>query len=53
MKLYANEDIGIPKDHTCCSLEDVEDARSVACRLHIPYYVFNFTENFRTEIMER
>ncbi len=26
--------------HTCCSLEDVEDARSVAYRLGMPYYVF-------------
>lgn len=42
MKLYANEDAGISRAHTCCSLDDVEDARSVAHRLHMPYYVFNF-----------
>ena len=29
MKLYHNEDAGIPRAHTCCSLDDVEDARSV------------------------
>ena len=37
MKLYDNEDIGISKGHTCCSLSDVEDARSVAYRLGIPF----------------
>ena len=30
MKLYGNEDAGISRAHTCCSLDDVEDARSVA-----------------------
>ena len=36
MKLYNNEDIGEKKEKTCCSLDDVEDARSVANRLGIP-----------------
>ena len=39
MRLFDNGDIGISKGHTCCSLDDVEDARSVARRLGIPYYV--------------
>ena len=47
MKLYQNEDAGIDRSRTCCSFEDVEDARSVACKLGIPYYVFNFTDAFR------
>ena len=42
MKLYHNEDVGVPKAHTCCTLEDVEDARDVAFSLNMPYYVFNF-----------
>lgn len=46
MKLYQNEDAGISRSRTCCSLEDVEDARSVAYKLGIPYYVFNFTDAF-------
>ena len=33
MKLYSNEDIGVCRTHTCCSLDDVEDARAVAGRL--------------------
>lgn len=53
MKLYENEDIGIPKGHTCCSLDDVEDARAVANRLGIPYYVFNFTDCFKEKIIDK
>jgi len=37
---------------SCCSLDDVEDARSVAFRLGIPFYVFNFTEDFRSKVMD-
>ena len=51
MKLYQNEDAGIDRSRTCCSLDDVEDARSVAYKLKIPYYVFNFTEDFRKKVI--
>ena len=53
MKLFHNEDIGIPREHACCSLDDVEDARSVACRLDIPYHVFNFSESFEQNVIKR
>ena len=51
MKLYNNEDAGIPKSHTCCSLDDVYDARAVANKLGIPYYVFNFSNDFHEKII--
>ena len=38
---------------TCCSLADAEDARSVAVRLGIPFYVFNFTGEFQREVVDR
>ena len=53
MKLFANEDIGISREHSCCSLDDVEDARSVAYSLDIPYYVFNFSDRFETDVIDR
>lgn len=53
MKLYENETAGICSDKTCCSLSDVEDARSVAFDLDIPYYVFNFTGDFQQEVIDR
>ena len=53
MKLYNNEDIGLTHGHTCCSLDDVEDARSVAYKIGIPYYVFNFKDDFHEKVISR
>ena len=53
MKLYDNEDIGINRLHTCCSLDDVEDARRVAAKIDIPYYVLDFKDGFRQQVIER
>lgn len=53
MKLFANEDIGISREHSCCSLDDVEDARSVAYLLDMSYYVFNFSDRFETDVIGR
>ena len=53
MQLFHNEDIGISKEKSCCSTNDVEDARSVCFRMGIPYYVFNFSEQFRKDVMDR
>ncbi len=53
MKLFANEDIELSRDKTCCSLDDVEDARFVAHKLGFRHYVFQFGERFRECVMER
>lgn len=53
MKLYTNEEAGICRENTCCSLDDVEDARAVATDLGMPYYVFNFTEDFSRQVIDR
>lgn len=52
MKLYDNEDIGISGDKTCCSLDDIEDARNIAIKLGIPYYVFNFKDDFEEKVIK-
>ena len=39
-------------ESTCCSLDDVEDARSVARRLGVPYYVFDFSDAFREKVID-
>ena len=36
---------------TCCSSEDVDDAREVADRLNIPFYVLNCESEFREKVM--
>ena len=37
---------------TCCSSLDVDDARSVADKLGIPFYVLNCEEKFKTTVVE-
>ncbi|MBQ9375529.1 MAG: tRNA 2-thiouridine(34) synthase MnmA [Ruminococcus sp.] len=51
MRLYTNEDIGLDKAKTCCSLNDVEDARFVAFKLGIDFHVFNFSTDFREKVI--
>lgn len=53
MKLYDNEDIGIDREKTCCSLDDIEDARAVAYKLGMPYYVFNFKDEFEHKVIDK
>jgi tRNA-specific 2-thiouridylase len=38
---------------TCCSLDDVYDARRVAEQLQIPFYVINFEEDFQRNVIDR
>ena len=52
MRLYENETAGVD-DSACCSLSDVEDARSVAYALGMPYYVFNFSDDFGEKIIDK
>ncbi len=52
LRLYNNDDAGID-DKTCCSLDDVEDAASVAYRLGMKHYAFNMREDFKNEVIDR
>ena len=53
MKLYNNEDIDFVSEKTCCSLDDVLDAKSVCARLGISHYTLNMTDDFKKEVIER
>lgn len=53
MKLYDNDDAGIERGHTCCSLDDISDARNVAYKLGMEYYVFNFKEGFKEKVIDK
>ena len=53
MRLYDNLQDESIDSNTCCSLEDVEDARSVARRLGMPFYAFNFKADFKEKVIEK
>lgn len=53
MRLFSNEDAGISTEKACCSQGDTEDARSVAHSLGMPFYVFNFSDDFRSRVIDR
>ncbi|GHS89334.1 tRNA-specific 2-thiouridylase MnmA [Synergistales bacterium] len=52
MKLFSNDKIGA-EDSACCSLKDTDDARGVAWNLGIPHYVFNFQDDFDSQVIRR
>ena len=51
MRLFDGEDADVERKGSCCSLDDVEDARAVCRRLGIPYHVFNFKDDFEDKII--
>src|ERR1700738_5464705 len=40
------------REDACCALRAVEDARRVADKLDIPYYVLNFREVFEEKVIK-
>ena len=53
LKLFTNDDIHLDRTKTCCSLDDVEDARSVANKLGFDHYVYNFGDRFKECVIDK
>lgn len=53
MRLYENEDAGVPKEHTCCSLRDITDARAVAAALGMRHCTFNYSYEFERQVIDK
>ena len=52
LKLWDSpNDCDKPMTRTCCSLEDVEDARASAFKLGIPFYVLNMKQLFEEKVV--
>lgn len=53
MQIWQDEDHFTEAENGgCCGLSAVDDARRVAERLEIPYYVMNFKREFRENVMD-
>jgi len=52
VKLWQGPDGQLPLAG-CCTVSDAEDARSVAGRLDLPYYVLDHVEEFTREVVDR
>lgn len=53
MKLYTNSDIGVKTSGTCCSVDDIADAKNVAFSLGIPHYTFDLMGDFKKNVIDR
>ena len=53
MQIWQDEEQAIQEENGgCCGLSAVDDARRVADRLDIPYYVMNFKQEFKDWVIE-
>ncbi len=52
MQVWQENEEYTEREGGCCSLSSVNDARMVADRLQIPYYVMNFREVFREKVID-
>ena len=53
MMLHENDAGSIYGTHTCCTIDDIEDARVVASHLGIPFSVVNFIDGFKEKIIDK
>ena len=53
MQIWQDEDPDqVEANGGCCGLSAVDDARRVASRLEIPYYVMNFKQDFKERVID-
>jgi len=53
MRLWTVEQPELPLHHRrCCSVEDIDDARSVCQHLGIPHYVLSFEREFGAQVVD-
>lgn len=52
MQVWQEDNDFSEREGGCCSLSAVEDARRVAQKLDIPFYVFNFRKSFKEKVID-
>lgn len=53
MKLHGDDEVSINTEQSCCSSEDIKDARAVADRLDMAYYVLDFKDEFKSKVIDK
>lgn len=52
MQIWQDDEEFIEKEGGCCSLSAVADARRVANKIGIPFYVMNFKDAFKKNVID-
>ena len=52
IRTWAANDCAALNTRACCGISGVEDARAVADSLEIPYWVFNFEQEFKHYVVD-
>ena len=52
IKTWADDECRDERSKGCCSLRDIDDARSVARKINIPYYVMDLSGDFRGKVID-
>ena len=52
MQVWQKDEFYDGLEGSCCSLSAIDDARHVAGKLDIPFYVLNFREKFKTSVID-
>lgn len=52
LHFWKDESVGSAAENHCCSLESLLDAKAVAAKIGIPLYTFNFSNQFKTAVVD-
>ena len=52
MKLYENSNLKVSTEHSCCTTDDIDDAKKVAEKLGIEHQVVDFSERFSKAVID-
>ncbi len=52
IKTWSNDECRDEKSKSCCSAQDIDDARSVARQIGIPYYVMDLSQDFKEKVID-
>ncbi len=53
MKLYSDNASTISDEQSCCTTQDIEDAKAIAAVLSMPHHLLNFNDNFKEKVVDK